>query len=213
MAYFPMFISIEGKPCLIVGGGAVAERKCRGLLAFGADVTMIAERFPDDDSLHNSNQKNGAIGCSLYNADSDNARAKCSLHNADSGSARTECSLHNTEPEAPVVFSGPRKIERRFQDGDLAAENWALVIAATDDRGVNGRIAALCHERQIPVNVADCKEECDFFFPAYCMEGEVAVGVTTSGTSPGLASALRARIEEALPGWLLEIRKETDGNA
>lgn len=166
-----MFISIEGKPCLIVGGGAVAARKCRGLLAFGADVTMIAERFLGDESLH------------------------------------------NTEPEAPIAFFGPRKIERRFQDGDLAAENWALVIAATDDRSVNGRIAALCHERQIPVNVADCKEECDFFFPAYCTEREVAVGVTTSGTSPGLASALRARIETALPGWLLEIRKETDENA
>ena len=194
-----MFISIEEKPCLIVGGGAVAARKCRGLLAFGADVTMIAERFLDDDSLHNSEQENEAM--------------RCSLHNANSGSSISKCSLHNAGSKAPIAFGGPRKIERRFQDGDLAAENWALVIAATDDRSVNGRIVALCHKRQIPVNVADCKEECDFFFPAYCTEREVAVGVTTSGTSPGLASALRARIEAALPGWLLEIRKETDENA
>lgn len=166
-----MFISIEDKPCLIVGGGAVAARKCRGLLAFGAEVTMIAERF------------------------------------------QTGNGLHNVKAETSAACSAPRKIKRRFQDGDLAAENWALVIAATDDRSVNGRIAALCHERQIPVNVADCKEECDFLFPAYCMEREIAVGVTTSGTSPGLAGALRERIEAALPGWLLEIGKETDENA
>ena len=27
MAYFPMFVELEGRPCLIVGGGAVALRK------------------------------------------------------------------------------------------------------------------------------------------------------------------------------------------
>ena len=46
MAYFPMFVSLDRKPCLIVGGGRVAARKCRGLLAFGADVTVVAETFP-----------------------------------------------------------------------------------------------------------------------------------------------------------------------
>ena len=29
MAYFPMFVELEGRPCLIVGGGAVALRKAR----------------------------------------------------------------------------------------------------------------------------------------------------------------------------------------
>lgn len=191
MTYFPMFVSIEGKPCLIVGGGAVAARKCRGLLAFGANVTMIAERFLYDNSLHHTEADRELMDASLHNI--------CSTSDTPSGECcRSRCL---------------RKIERRFQDGDLAAADWTLVVAATDDRTVNGRIAALCRERQIPVNVADCKEECTFFFPAYCREGEVAVGVTTSGTAPGLASALRARIEAALPDWLLEIRKETDENA
>ena len=31
MAYFPMFVELEGRPCLIVGGGAVALRKARKL--------------------------------------------------------------------------------------------------------------------------------------------------------------------------------------
>ena len=36
MAYFPMFLDIEGKHCLVVGGGKVALRKVQVLLDFGA---------------------------------------------------------------------------------------------------------------------------------------------------------------------------------
>ena len=42
MAYFPMFVDIEKKKCLIVGGGTVALRKVQVLLVFGADVVLVA---------------------------------------------------------------------------------------------------------------------------------------------------------------------------
>lgn len=42
MAYFPLFINIENKPCLVAGGGKVAMRKARVLLDFGAQVFIIA---------------------------------------------------------------------------------------------------------------------------------------------------------------------------
>lgn len=45
MAYFPMFIEIEKKHCLIVGGGNVALRKVRVLLEFGAEVTVVAPQI------------------------------------------------------------------------------------------------------------------------------------------------------------------------
>ena len=41
MAYFPMFVDIEKKKCLIVGGGTVALRKVQVLLDFGADISSI----------------------------------------------------------------------------------------------------------------------------------------------------------------------------
>lgn len=41
-AFYPAFLDISGKPCIVVGGGAVAERKARGLLACGADLTVIS---------------------------------------------------------------------------------------------------------------------------------------------------------------------------
>jgi precorrin-2 dehydrogenase/sirohydrochlorin ferrochelatase len=42
MKYYPINLDLRGRPVLIVGGGAVAERKCRTLLEAGARVMVIA---------------------------------------------------------------------------------------------------------------------------------------------------------------------------
>jgi precorrin-2 dehydrogenase/sirohydrochlorin ferrochelatase len=39
---YPVALDLNGRTCLVVGGGAVALRKVRGLLAVGADVRVIA---------------------------------------------------------------------------------------------------------------------------------------------------------------------------
>ena len=41
LALFPMFLRLEGRACLVVGAGAVAEGKIRGLLEAGAKVRVI----------------------------------------------------------------------------------------------------------------------------------------------------------------------------
>lgn len=43
MAYFPMFVDMTERDCLIVGGGNVAYRKVIVMLDFGAKVTVVAE--------------------------------------------------------------------------------------------------------------------------------------------------------------------------
>lgn len=43
MAYFPMFLDMTERECLIVGGGKVAYRKVIVMLDFGAKVTVVAE--------------------------------------------------------------------------------------------------------------------------------------------------------------------------
>ncbi|MFQ5560481.1 MAG: bifunctional precorrin-2 dehydrogenase/sirohydrochlorin ferrochelatase, partial [Nitrospinota bacterium] len=40
--FFPVFIDLANKRCLVVGGGKVAERKVKELLRHGADVTVVS---------------------------------------------------------------------------------------------------------------------------------------------------------------------------
>lgn len=45
MGYYPLFLDVTGRRCVVVGGGEVAARKVGGLLEAGAHVTVIAPAF------------------------------------------------------------------------------------------------------------------------------------------------------------------------
>ena len=42
MGFYPLFLELAGRACVVIGGGAVAERKVEGLLQVGATVTVIS---------------------------------------------------------------------------------------------------------------------------------------------------------------------------
>ena len=44
MKYYPLFLDLAGRECLVVGAGVVAARKVRSLLECGARVTVVGER-------------------------------------------------------------------------------------------------------------------------------------------------------------------------
>lgn len=48
MAYFPFFIDLECKLCLVVGGGHIAFRKVETLLEFGAKIKLVAPIISDE---------------------------------------------------------------------------------------------------------------------------------------------------------------------
>ena len=72
MAYFPMFVDMTERECLIVGGGNVAYRKVSVMLDFGAKVTVVAEDICDElrkltidaqnDNLRNDMMMHGKNG-------------------------------------------------------------------------------------------------------------------------------------------------------
>ena len=42
MGFYPLLLELEGRSVVVVGGGAVGERKVEGLLAVGAAITVIS---------------------------------------------------------------------------------------------------------------------------------------------------------------------------
>jgi precorrin-2 dehydrogenase / sirohydrochlorin ferrochelatase len=56
--YYPLFLNVKNKKCVIVGGGQVALRKAKALLDFGAEVLVVSpDLCPDLSTL----AKTGAI--------------------------------------------------------------------------------------------------------------------------------------------------------
>ena len=44
MGYFPFFVDVENKNCLVVGGGVVALRKIEKLLPFNPNITVVSPK-------------------------------------------------------------------------------------------------------------------------------------------------------------------------
>jgi precorrin-2 dehydrogenase/sirohydrochlorin ferrochelatase len=42
MKYYPVYLDLRDRPCLVIGGGTVAERKALSLLKAGAEVTIVS---------------------------------------------------------------------------------------------------------------------------------------------------------------------------
>jgi len=114
------------------------------------------------------------------------------------GAAVTVVSPELTDGLARRAQAGEiRYLARRFEPGDTSGAR--LVIAATDDRVVNRRIAELAREQDIPVNVADDPGACTFLLPSVIDRDPVVVAVSTGKASPVLARLLRTRLESLIP--------------
>ncbi|TMF43123.1 MAG: uroporphyrinogen-III C-methyltransferase [Chloroflexi bacterium] len=85
---------------------------------------------------------------------------------------------------------------RQYKRGDLAGAR--LVVDASEDTDINRRSWQEAEEAGILINVVDRPAQCRFIAPAIVRRDPLLIAISTSGESPYLASALRARIER----WL-----------
>ncbi|BAO45341.1 siroheme synthase CysG [Thiolapillus brandeum] len=87
--------------------------------------------------------------------------------------------------------------DREYEDSLL--QEYALVIAATDDPATNRRIAEAANRQNIPVNVVDAPDAGNFIMPSVIDRSPVVAAVSTGGASPVLARLIRARLESLIP--------------
>ena len=93
-------------------------------------------------------------------------------------------------------------IERVYQTGDCMGQT--LVFATTNSRAVNAQIARDAAALGIPSNIADAPGECGFIVPARIAEADFQIAVSTGGTDPRRAVAIRNRIKLML-GLLAQV--------
>ncbi len=96
-----------------------------------------------------------------------------------------------------IKHNNIRHLKRSFSTGDLR-DAW-LVIAATDDAKVQEQVFSEAERLGCLCNVVDRPEKCSFIVPSVVKRGALTMAVSTGGQSPGLARALRKRLEEEFP--------------
>ena len=168
MRYFPLFADLSGRRVLVVGGGAVAERKIRLLLDAGAQVTVVAPELTDWLTTPAA-------------ADAAPRDPAATPGSSEASVAGTGTLVHVAAHFEPAHF-----------DGALFA------VAATDDRAVNALVAATGRERNVLVNVVDDVELSSFIVPAIVDRSPLVIAISTGGVAPVLARLVRERLEALL---------------
>jgi len=154
MPLFPLFVQLEGRVVLVVGGGDVAARKIEALLQAGARVQV---------------HTHSATATVLAWID-----------------------------EGRIV-----RLDGTF-DPCWLDDAW-LVVAATDDRGFNTRLAEEARHRRVFANVVDDAELSTFHVPAIVDRSPLQVAISSGGAAPMLARRLRERLEVQLDASLGEL--------
>ena len=55
--WFPLFINLENKKVLVIGGGKIAAKKIGKILEYGADITVVTENVVEEELLQLENVK------------------------------------------------------------------------------------------------------------------------------------------------------------
>ncbi len=148
MNLFPLFVDLQDRRVLVVGGGEVAARKARALLAASARVIVGAPTF---------------------------------RHDLLQAAQRGDLELRHG-PFDPTWLEGM----------------W-LVVAATDRRDINARVAAAATAQRCWVNVVDDPELSQVQVPAVVDRDPITIAISSRGAAPMFARRLREQIEAMVP--------------
>ncbi|HTJ63271.1 MAG TPA: NAD(P)-dependent oxidoreductase [Alphaproteobacteria bacterium] len=93
--------------------------------------------------------------------------------------------------------AGGRLVPRLPDEAEIAACRVLFVAGLPPDQ--SGELAAIARRHRVLVNVEDTLPLCDFHVPAILRRGELAISISTGGSSPTLSRRLRAYLAELFP--------------
>ncbi len=79
-------------------------------------------------------------------------------------------------------------------------KNQFMVLACTNDRGVNKQIGEVARAKNIFVSVCDRREECTFYFPAVATSEDATIGIVGSGNNHKAVKFAAQKIREVIKG-------------
>ena len=65
-------------------------------------------------------------------------------------------------------------------------------------RTINAQVVRECRKKNIPVNNASDRDQCDFYFPGIAKDGDTVVGITSGGRDHKLAAKISQAVRNVL---------------
>lgn len=190
--YFPVFIDLSEKEILVVGAGTIAARRIKTLCGFAGHITVAAPEISSEiralAEQYPITLREGIFEETLLEPGMESAGESFGVSREDSELSKESSELSGEDS----------KLSGSGSAGTPAGRRADMVLAATNDPELNRRIASLCRDRGIPVNVCSEKEACDFYFPSVVREGDVVIGINASGRNHSLVKRTRQKLEEFL---------------
>lgn len=187
--YFPMFLDISGKKILIVGAGEVACRRIRSLLEFDVKITVLAKEVKEE----------------IRNVSKVDLDLQIMETEVDFNAVKAE-KMHSPKMDFPEVhgnemYSDEMHLRKRgFVNTDFSkfVRDFDIILAATSNPALNSAITMAARRQGKWVNNASDQVECDFFFPALAMDGEITIGIAGDGKNHKKVSEVAKKIRDCL---------------
>jgi precorrin-2 dehydrogenase/sirohydrochlorin ferrochelatase len=194
MKYYPIFLDINGKDCLVVGGGNVGARKAATLEKCGAKVTVISDRFsPKFDALKPTTiclekkeyEKEDVKGMFLVFAATNNADLNQEIKN-DASRLNILCNIADAPDTSDFLLASI--VDR----GDL--------IVAVSTSGSSPAMAKKIRQ--------DLENQFDFeYAQLLCLMGNIRKKLLSSGHAPNENKAI---FQTLIEKGMLELMKAND---